>query len=261
MENGRVLVVFVPGGIMPAGLSYGALLPVLGDEVQAVVKDLEVYAGDTPPPDYGLEMEVAGIQRVADAAGLQTFHLVGYSAGGASSLAFAARYPERLRSLALIEPAWIGNEGLTAEEQADLAELDRVVALPPDDRMRAFLRWQMREGVDPPALPFTSSSAPPWMAARPAGIAAIDRAFHTYRLDRELFRRFPQPVYYALGSLSTPFYERTARTLGEVFPDLEVDVYEGRSHLDPPHRAEPERFAQALRSLWRRAETAALATT
>lgn len=40
-----------------------------------------------------------------------------------------------------IEPAWIGNEGLTAEERADLAELDLVVALPPDDRMRSFLRW------------------------------------------------------------------------------------------------------------------------
>ena len=159
MEKERKPVVLVPGGIMPAQLSYGALLPVLGDDVRTVAKELEVYAGDAPPPDYGLELEVAGIARAADAAGLRDFHLIGYSAGGASALAFAARYPERLRSLALIEPAWIGNEGLTSEEKADLAELDRVVALPPDERMRAFLRWQMRPGVDPPVL--LGSGAPP----------------------------------------------------------------------------------------------------
>jgi hypothetical protein len=56
-------------------------------------------------------------------------------------------------------------------------------------------------------------------------------------------------------------YERTARTLADVFPDLEVEVYEGRSHLDPPHRAEPERFARALHKLWRRAKAATGAPT
>jgi pimeloyl-ACP methyl ester carboxylesterase len=253
-QNGRPSVLFVPGGILPAALSYGPLLGVFGDEIQAVVKDLEVYAGNTPPPNFGLGLEVEGITRAANDAGLRDFHLVGYSAGGASSLAFAAKHPERVRSLALIEPAWIGNEGLTLEEKADLAELDRVAALPPDKRMPAFLRWQMREGVDPPAQLQASGSPPPWMATRPAGIEALNRAFKTYPLDREAFRHFRQPVYFALGSLSRSFYERTAQTLSEVFPNLEVETYEGRSHLDPPHRAEPERFAQALRDLWRRAQ-------
>jgi pimeloyl-ACP methyl ester carboxylesterase len=259
MEDERIPIVFVPGGVMPAELSYGALLPVLGDRVRAVAKNLEVYAGDTPPRDYGLGLEVDGITRAADAAGFRDFHLVGYSAGGASSLAFAARYPDRLRSLALIEPAWIGNVGLSEEDRADLEELDRIVALPPDRSVPAFMRWQMRQGVEPPALLQSFASPPPWMAKRPAGLAAIAHAFHTYDLDRGPFRHFHRPVYYALGSLSNPYYERAARTLADAFPDLEVEVYEGRSHLDPPHRAEPERFARALRILWGRAETPTLA--
>jgi hypothetical protein len=96
------------------------------------------------------------------------------------------------------------------------------------------------------------------MATRPAGLAAIARAFSRYRLDREKLRGFRQPAYYALGSLSTPLYERAARMLAEVLPDLAIETYEGRSHLDPPHRAEAERFAQALRDLWRRAEAVPL---
>ena len=34
-----------------------------------LVKDLEVYRDDTPPPDYSLDTEVAGVLRAADASG------------------------------------------------------------------------------------------------------------------------------------------------------------------------------------------------
>jgi pimeloyl-ACP methyl ester carboxylesterase len=244
-------VIFVPGGVMPGELAYGPLLSVLGGRIRPLVKELEVYATDAPPPDYGLELEVDGIRRVADAAGVERFHLVGYSAGGASALAFTARHLERVRSLALIEPAWIG--GITPDLAEIWAALGRLMLLPPDERMRAFLRWQMRPGVAPPTLPLPPGPPPPWMAKRPAGLEAFVRAFDTYRLDQGRFREFGGPVYYALGTLSTPYYESVARTLSGLFPDMQVEVYAGRSHLDPPHRAEPERFARALRDLWSRA--------
>jgi hypothetical protein len=46
--------VFLPGSVLPADLAYGALIAELDDALNAVVKELEVYAGDTPPPDYSL---------------------------------------------------------------------------------------------------------------------------------------------------------------------------------------------------------------
>ena len=101
----RVQAVLVPGVITPAAISFRDLLPELGDEVDSVLKDLEVYSADLPPDSYELGLEADGIKRVADARGFDTFHLVGYSGGGAASLVFTARYPERVRSLALIEPA------------------------------------------------------------------------------------------------------------------------------------------------------------
>src|SRR5262249_57381885 len=106
-------VILLPGGVMPAALAYGALLESLGDDVEAVTKELELYAGQAPPPDYSLDHEIDGILRTAQDAGSERFHLVGYSGGGASSLAFAAAHPERLASLALLEPAWIGNDELS----------------------------------------------------------------------------------------------------------------------------------------------------
>src|SRR5437899_478863 len=112
----RHRVVLLPGAVLPAEPAYEALLQVLGEQVEAVAKDLEVYSGDRPPPDFSLGAEVDGILQEADAHGFDRFHLVGYSGGGASSLAFAALHGERLLSLALLEPAWAGNDRTPPEE-------------------------------------------------------------------------------------------------------------------------------------------------
>ncbi len=244
------VALFIPGGVTPADLAYGALIQALDGKVNAIIKDLEVYAGDRPPAGFELGMELDGILRTVEHAGVDRFHLVGFSGGGAVSLAFAARYPQRLRSLALIEPAWIGNEGWTAEDTADFAEIDRIMALPEAERMAPFRRWQLRPGVEPPAMPSPAGPPPSWMAKRPAGLDAFARAFKAYALDRERFHSFHQPVYYAYGSLGRPFYERNAATLGRLFPNFRVEVYEGLWHFNPPHRAEPARLARSLAALW-----------
>jgi pimeloyl-ACP methyl ester carboxylesterase len=237
---------------MPADLAYGALLDALGDDVEAIAKDLEVYAGPEPPENYTLENEIDGLLRAASRAGFERFHLVGYSAGGASSVAFAARHPERLLSLALLEPAWLGNEGLSPEEQAVRREFDRIATLAPDQMMPAFVANQLAPGVAPPPSP--PGPPPPWMATRPAGIRAFTTAFDASTLDLDRLRAYERPVYFALGGRSNPdYYGRMAERAGEIFPDFTLDVFEERHHFDPPHRIEPERTARALRTHWARA--------
>ena len=83
----------LPGSVLPADLAYGGLVAVLGADVETIVKDLEVYREDTPPPDYSLDTEVTGVLREADVGGWDRFHLVGYSGGGAAALAVAASHP------------------------------------------------------------------------------------------------------------------------------------------------------------------------
>jgi pimeloyl-ACP methyl ester carboxylesterase len=256
-SNEELPVVFIPGIVTPAELSYGPLLNVLGDQIRPIVKDLEIYATDAPPSNYGLEMEVEGILRAAEGAGARRFHLVGFSAGGAAALAFTAKYPERLRSLALIEPAWIGR--IAAEDADEWATLGQIMTLPPGERMRAFVVWHMRPGVQPPAMQQPPGPPPAWMAKRPAGQEAMVRAFNTYKLDQNRFRLFHGPVYFALGSLTASSFEHAAQTLARLFPNFHLEIYEGRSHFDPPHRAEPERLARALQALWARGEAATTA--
>jgi len=239
---------------MPARLAYGALLDALGDRADAVAKELEVYAGEEPPPGFTLGVEVEGILREADARGFERFHLTGYSAGGASALAFAAAHGERLLSLALLEPAWAGNER-TPEEEALNREFAKLEQLPPGERMDAFTRLQLAPGVEPPPRP--GGPPPPWLEKRPAGIRAFVRAFDEGHLDPDALRRFDRPVYFALGGRSNPdYFAQIARRLDALFPDFTLEVFPERHHFDPPHRVEPERVAASLLALWERAEAA-----
>ena len=186
-------IVLLPGGVLPAEPAYAALLQLLGEHVNAVVKDLEVYSGEQPPPDFTLDLEVNGILREADVHGFDHFHLVGYSGGGASSLAFAAAHGERLLSLALLEPAWAGNDRTPAEE-AVWRRFRALEPLPPAEFMAGFARLQLAPGVEPPPPP--DGPPPPWLAKRPAGLRAFIDAFDNGDLDVAALRAFDGPVYF-----------------------------------------------------------------
>jgi len=245
--------ILLPGAILPAHIAYEALMGAFDRDVSARAKELEVYGTSEVPPAYGLDTEVAGIDRVADEAGFARFHLVGYSGGGASSLAYALTRPDRLRSLTLAEPAWAGIEGRTPEEAAAADRAIDATALPPEQMLPAFMRAQLADGVEPPEPP--PGPPPSWMASRPDGTRAIAAAFERFAFSSADMRAFDRPVLFVLGGLSNPdYYRRMAERLATSFPDFRLDVFDGRHHFDPPHRAEPERYARLLEDHWRRAE-------
>src|SRR5688572_16422293 len=230
---------------MPAALRYRALLDSLGQDVRPVVKELEVYASPAVPrPGYRLTSELEGIERAADQAGFDTFHLYGHSGGGACALAFTALRPDRVRSLAVDEPA----VDFDAEDLTLLRANVPMVALPPDQLMKAFVADMFRAGVDPPPPP--PGPAPTWMQTRPAGIAAFVRALAESEVPIERLRSFDRPAYYSYGSLSSESWERRAERLSAMMPQMVVERYEGLHHLNTSHVAEPERVAAALRRLW-----------
>lgn len=245
---GGVPVIFLPGIVMPAAIRYAPLLKELDGSTRAVVKELEVYAAATPPEGYGIEREVEGISRAADAAGFEQFHLYGHSAGGACALAYVAAHPERVLSLALDEPA----SDFSPEDRSALQkDLDEIAGRPADEMLSAFLRLQLAPGVAPPSRP--AGPPPEWMASRPAGIDAFTGALSRYQHSAERHRAFGRPVYYSYGSLSHPRWSTMRDRLASIFPDFSSELYEGFHHLETSHQRAPARVAAALRRLWSRA--------
>jgi pimeloyl-ACP methyl ester carboxylesterase len=249
----RYGAIFLPGIVTPAEIAFGDLRDTLGHDMPVVLKDLAVYDHDAPPDDYGLEAEVDGVLAAADASGFDRFHLAGYSAGGAIAAAVASRYGDRLASLALMEPAWLGNATMSERERHAFNAAIAAANLPGPEAMAQFVRLNIGEGVDPPPPP--PGDPPPWMASRPSAIRAIGDAFRRYELDLDGLRRLTCPVLYVLGGLSNPdLYAEGAVRAKAMFSHFTLELFDDRHHFDPPHRAEPDRTANLLRNFWSSAE-------
>jgi pimeloyl-ACP methyl ester carboxylesterase len=252
VEPARRVVVFLPGGVTPVALSYAPLLDELAAEIDPVLKDLEVYAAAGPPDDYSVVSEVEALRRTVDDAHLDTFHLVGYSGGGAVSLSFAARYPQRLKSLALFEPANVPG-AWDEDERGSWRDFNAAMAdVPPEQMLGEFTRLQVRPGVE---LPSARPGPPPdWMASRPSGLRAMMSAFAADDTDRAWLRRCHFPVYLGYGLLTEEFMVHRVQVLAALLPDIWIEAYPGVHHFGPPQRTQPAHFADALRLLWSRAE-------
>ena len=122
-----------------------------------------------------------------------------------------------------------------------------VLDLPRAEVLPAFTRTLLREGVEP--MPPSNESLP-WLASRMAGVATFIRAMCEAEVAFERFREFDRPVFFSYGSLSNETWERKARRLAKLFPNITIERFEGLSHLNTSHIAEPERVVAALSTLW-----------
>ncbi len=146
--------IFLPGIGVPAHVAYAPLMAELAHSSPVMTKELEVYAGDQPPEDYGLDLEVDGLDRFATGQGFGRFHLFGHSIGGAIALAYIARHPDRVASVALNEPA-------TDFSNADrpLVAVEQLSDVPEEQRMQWFVQQLVRPGVELAPQPGTTTAA------------------------------------------------------------------------------------------------------
>lgn len=86
-------------------------LPNLVDRYRIVLFDMRGYdrsEAAAEGADWSMALLTDDVFAVADAAGLDTFHLVGESIGGTVALACALRHPHRLASLTISNGAHVG---------------------------------------------------------------------------------------------------------------------------------------------------------
>ena len=98
-------------GIGASAAIWAGWFPALADAHRLVSFDMRGYGrSHIPGPDFAwsLDLLVEDLLAVADAAGLQRFHLVGESIGGTVALAAALARPQRLATLTVSNGAHLG---------------------------------------------------------------------------------------------------------------------------------------------------------
>lgn len=182
------------------------------------------------PPDYALDTtEVADLDAVLDAEGLNRAHIVGHSTGGAIAYAYALKRPERVARLVLIEATLIGlapaeiqaverEQRELANRLAEVGDLRAAVdqtlgrALGPD--------WRRRAG--------------PRMVARADAAAAmqapINRALLRLNASPEGLQAIAAPTLVIHGGNSTRLHGAVCEAIARTRPDWRFLRIENAGH-------------------------------
>ncbi len=94
-------LVMLHGAGSTARVNWAAQTPLFAKGFRLYLPDARGHGAtrwDTAK-GFTVEMLVRDLEAFADAVGLDTFHLVGFSMGAMTALTFATRHPERLRTL------------------------------------------------------------------------------------------------------------------------------------------------------------------
>lgn len=104
-------------------------VPHLARDYRVVRPDLRGFGASTPMPKgfpWSVDLLVADTLALLDALDLERVHLVGAKLAGTVARAFAARHPERMRTLTVVgspPPYWAGREQRLPEIFTDLRTL------------------------------------------------------------------------------------------------------------------------------------------
>lgn len=188
---------------------------------------------DRGAEDLSLDAWVSDLEAVVDAAGLQTFSMIGLCQGGAVGIAYAARHPERIKRLVIYDSYLQGAyaEGVDADltRQADaLARMIEVGWGQPESAFRELFanllmpeagRRELRWIGDLESLSATAPDA-----------CRLWSAINSFDVRAEATRvTVPTLVFHVRGDTMVPF--EAGRRLASFITGARFVPLEGRNHI------------------------------
>lgn len=220
-------IVLVPGGLT-GWLSWIPHAERLS-ETRRVIRVQPIHnelgsAGELPVPGYTDDVERESLRLTLDELGVGAADLAGWSGGARALIEFSLTYPERVRTLTLIEPPafWAARQaGMQMDEETARAEayVERVGGKPiSEDDLAEFLTMAgfAEEGIDVRTLPQWER----WTPHR----QAVSWGYLLGRKERSLdeLEAFDRPVLLVKGTVSTEWLRAIVDILGEHYPRATV---------------------------------------
>lgn len=216
-------------GIGSGAASWQAQLDAFSDRYRVVAWDAPGYGGSAPlGPTAPDARDYAGVlAQFLDAMGIHTCHLVGHSLGALMACSFACRWPDRVRSLMIGDPAaGYGNADADLRAQRRSARLDLLDRLGPEGLARE------RHGN------LLSADAPDWARKRVHDVMSRIRP-DGYRQAVELLMNgdihadaaeIALPVTVVVGGADTVTTPEGCQKVAEAFATSRFEILPGLGH-------------------------------
>jgi pimeloyl-ACP methyl ester carboxylesterase len=228
-EMGDGPTVLLLHGIGSGSASWEGQFDGLGDRLRLIAWDAPGYGGSDPLPDETPAATDYADAAVAllDALDIEAVHLLGHSMGGLIAATVAARYPDRLLSLTLSDPA--GGYANAPDE----VRVGRMQA-----RIQAIEELGPAGMAERRAPEVLSADAPPaafdkvravMSRLRPAGYAQAARMLHSSDIMDDA-QRIAAPAAVMCGGADTVTPEDGCRRIAAAIPGATYRTLEGLGH-------------------------------
>jgi pimeloyl-ACP methyl ester carboxylesterase/DNA-binding CsgD family transcriptional regulator len=216
---------------------------------------------DRESTDSSLEVLLADLEAVVDAAGLERFALLGTSQGGALSIAYAVKHPERVSHIVLLGAFARGplRRDPTPEQRASLEAEIKLIEVGWGQDNPAYLQL-FTNLMFPGATPEQGRSFNELqrMSCSPRQAARIVASFSDIDASPYLARvACPTLVLHTRGDMCAPFDE--GLFLASSIPGARLVPLETRSHVPMPGEPSFDRVIEELESFIGPARAAAVA--
>lgn len=237
-------LVLVPGGLT-GWLSW---IP-LAERLAATRRPIRVNpihnelgsAGRRGDPGYTYETERGSLRLTLDELGLERADFAGWSGGGRALIEFTLAYPERVRTLTLVEPAAYSFLDEGTFEDAQVRGLEGLAGKDvTKDDLAQFLHFAgfVARAEDAPAHPNWQG----WLGHR-MSLSWQPRALSYLPRSVDDVRRIECPVLIVKGTNTALWLSRVADLLGEAMPNARVVELPGDHAC---HLQNPDAFLAAL---------------
>ncbi|WP_375183060.1 alpha/beta fold hydrolase, partial [Marinobacter sp.] len=227
--------------------NWTRLADQLTDDFNVYAIDLPGHGDSSKPLDlgYSLDEQTEHLASILTALGIDRFHMMGNSMGGAITALFAARYPERIKTAVLFDPAGI------FEHESELVDLVRegdnpLIPSKPGDLKRLmdfaleeepFVPWPILGVLEDKAIANQDINRVIFAAIRDSG---FESAF------RQQITRIQDPVLVVWGKQDRIIDYRNGALFVAAIPDARLELLDGIGHA--PMLEAPERSAQLFRT-------------
>jgi len=208
---------------------------------RVIIPDLIGFGESAHPADidYSAHAQVQRLQVLAQSLGLEKFDLGGNSMGGQIALLWAARHPQAVRSLWLLDPAGIWDAPKSELARIVLSDARNPLIAHNEDEFAATYEFVME---DPPFIPRPILNV--MAQERIQNVKLHERIFDVISTEsvEDDITGLPTPSLIEWGAHDRIIDVGTAEILAGLLPNSEVDILNGIGHL--PMVEAPRRSAE-----------------